>query len=145
MPPCARPAYDHRRGENKPVSTAADSPWEGAEVPREREIEVEHDDLDPRILRAARLAAEAAINRAPLPVHNYGRSGNGEKALLKIIVGALAAMLAAAGVGFWSLYGVVSHVSQQVMDYHQQDAQNSERNHQDIQQIDQILERRYGQ
>lgn len=127
------------------MSTAADSPWGGAEAPREREIEVESDDLDPRILRAARLAAEAAINRAPLPVHNYGRSGNGEKALLRIIIGALAGLLTAAGIGFWSLYGVVSHVSQQVMDYHQQDAQNSERNHQDIQQIDQILEHRYGQ
>lgn len=145
MPHCARPAYDHRRGENKTMSTAADSPWGGAEAPREREIEVEHDDLDPRILRAARLAAEAAINRAPLPVHNYGRSGNGEKALLKIIVGTLVGLLTASAVGYWSIYGEMSSVSQKVTDYHQQDSQNSERNHQDIQAINQLLEHRYGQ
>lgn len=115
----------------------------GTEVPRDREIDSEDDDLDPRLLQAIRLHAEAIINRMPVS-HNYGRTGNGEKALLRWLLAIASGALLLALAGSWSMYGAVSHVSQQVTDYHDQDMQNSERNHQDIQRINDYLEKRYG-
>lgn len=84
-------------------------PWGAAEVPREVEIDTE--DLDPRIIRAARLAAEAALNRMPLP-HNSGRISNGWGPWVRWAIGiAIAGIVTAVG-GFMSLHSDMSALQQ---------------------------------
>jgi hypothetical protein len=72
--------------------SAADDP------PHEIPLEVGAEDLDPRIIRAARLAAEAAINRMPLRQNNSGRISSETGVWTRWALGlAIFALLAAAG------------------------------------------------
>lgn len=124
-------------------------PWGGTDIPRDFEVDAE--DLSPQIVRAAtqaaRLALQDALNRMPLPA-NYGRHSNGEKRLMYWILGIFGmifvTLLTMSVKGMWDVSGSVQALGQQVTDYHEQDAQNSERNHQDIQRINDFLEKRDG-
>lgn len=87
------------------------------------------------------LAPEAEAPR----MENWGRVENGEKQLLRWMLWIAGGALMLALAGSWSMYGALSGLKQQVTDYHQQDAENSERNHQDIERLDNLLESKgYG-
>lgn len=99
-------------------TTEPEEPLGMGEMPLDFDIDA--GDLDPRAIRianqAARLAAENALNRIPIPPHNSGRISNGWGPWMRWAIGLALTALGAVVVGWMSLHSDIAAMQQAQLD-----------------------------